>query len=236
MVNPTLLLALQAGFLSALSPCCLPLYPAFLSYMSGLSLRGGLATGKRGDKLRLLAHAAFFLLGLSTVFMALGFSASLIGRLLLDYRELVSKAAGLLLIFFGLFLAGVIKNRFFSATRRWQPGAKPAGYLGSALLGIGFAAGWTPCIGPALASIIVLAATDPSASISLMGAYTVGFAFPFLALAWSVGSARRLVRAAPWVNRVSGALLVITGVMLYTGLMPRLTAYLLRVSSWFGGT
>ncbi|MDI6823130.1 MAG: hypothetical protein QME87_01985 [Bacillota bacterium] len=87
-----------------------------------------------------------------------------------------------------------------------------------------------------LASIIVLAATDPSTSISLMGAHTAGFAFPFLALAWSVGSTRRLVRAAPCVNRVSGALLVITGVMLYTGLMPRLTAYLLRISSWFQGS
>lgn len=232
--NPGVVLAFVAGLLSFLSPCCLPLYPSYLSYISGISVEE-LQAGAPATRRKALVHAIWFLAGFSTVFVALGLSTSLLGSFFTANQKLIQRVGGVLVVAMGLSLLGLLPIGFLRREARITFSRLPQGYLGSLLFGLSFAAGWTPCIGPIMASILVLAATNPGTGGVLMGAYALGFSIPFLILAYMVGSLPFFRRYARVVDRVSGALLIVMGTLLFTGQMSRLTAWLIGLyGGWVG--
>jgi cytochrome c-type biogenesis protein len=219
--------AFVAGVLSFLSPCVLPLVPSYLGFLTGMTLPE--ASVRRH---RVLLHALLFVGGFSLVFILLGASATALGRALNYYQIWLQRVGGVLIILFGLVCLGAFNLRLLSRERRIQLDRKPVGYLGSALVGMAFAAGWTPCIGPVLGGILGLAATsgDVSRGMALLAVYSAGLALPFLIAAVAVESFlewfQRFRRFLPWVMRISGALLVIVGVLLLTGEFTRMAGWL----------
>jgi cytochrome c-type biogenesis protein len=222
-----LFVAFAAGLLSFLSPCVLPLVPSYIGFLTGMSLPE--ASGRRHVA---LLHAFLFVLGFTLVFMLLGASATALGRALNYYQVWLQRIGGLLIIAFGLVCLGVIRVPALSRERRVRVERKPVGYLGSALVGMAFAAGWTPCIGPVLGGILGLAATsnDLSRGMLLLAVYSAGLAVPFLVAAAALESFldwfQRFRRYLPWVMRVSGALLVFVGILMVTGDFTRLAGWL----------
>lgn len=217
--------AFGAGVLSFLTPCCLPIFPSFLSYVTGVSI-DDLHHGSRGVRSRVLTHSLAFFLGFSTIYVAMGLAASALGAFFAGNRSWLPVAGGLWVILMGLTMLGVVRVPFLVRERRIQFASKPEGYIGSVLVGLAYAAGWTPCVGPILGAVITLAATRPGQGGPLLLAYSVGFAIPFLLLAYALGSVRALSRYAGAVERVGGGLMVATGLLLATG-------YLERISAWF---
>jgi cytochrome c-type biogenesis protein len=222
-----LFVAFAAGLLSFLSPCVLPLVPSYIGFLTGMSLP------EMGGRRRVaLGHALLFVLGFSLVFVLLGASATALGRALNYYQLWLQRVGGVLIILFGLVCLGVIKVGFLSQERRVQVEQKPVGYLGSALVGMAFGAGWTPCIGPVLGAILGLAATshDLGRGMLLLAAYSAGLAVPFLiaavALDSFLGWFQRFRRYLPWVMRVTGVLLIFVGVLMVTGEFTRLAGWL----------
>lgn len=227
-------IAFAGGLLSFLSPCVLPLVPSYLGFVTGLTLEE--MTGRR--RLAML-HALLFVAGFSLVFIALGASATALGRALKVYEEWVTRIGGALVIFFGLYLLGVFRLGALQREQRVHLQRKPLGYLGSVLVGMAFAAGWTPCIGPILGGILGLAATeaDVSRGMLLLGAYSAGLAVPFLGSAWAVetflDAFKRFRRYIGWVEKVSGALLLVVGILMVTDQFTRLAGYLQSLTPAF---
>lgn len=228
------LVAFVAGLLSFLSPCVLPLVPSYLGFLTGMTLPE--VTVRRH---RALLHALLFVGGFSLVFILLGASATALGRALNYYQIWLQRVGGVLIILFGLLCLGVFNLRLLSQERRVQLDRKPLGYLGSALVGMAFAAGWTPCIGPVLGGILGLAATstDVSRGMVLLAVYSAGLALPFLIAAVAIESFlawfQRFRRFLPWVMRISGALLLFVGILLVTGEFTRLAGWLQSLTPEF---
>jgi cytochrome c-type biogenesis protein len=219
--------AFAAGLLSFLSPCVLPLVPSYIGFLTGMTLPEMVARRRLA-----LIHALLFVAGFSLVFILLGASATALGRALNVYQIWLQRIGGVLIIGFGLLCLGLFKLDALSLERRVQLERKPVGYLGSLLVGMAFAAGWTPCIGPVLGGILGLAATsaDLSRGMLLLAFYSAGLAVPFLIAAVAVesffGWFQRFRRFLPWVMRVSGVLLVFVGLLLVTGEFTRLAGWL----------
>jgi cytochrome c-type biogenesis protein len=221
------LVAFAAGLLSFLSPCVLPLVPSYVGFLTGMTLPE--VTGRRRVA---LIHALLFVGGFSLVFILLGASATALGRALNYYQVWLQRIGGALIILFGLVCLGVFNLSPLSQERRFHLERKPVGYLGSVLVGMAFAAGWTPCIGPVLGAILGLAATsaDVSRGMLLLAVYSAGLALPFLLAAVAVDSFldwfQRFRRFLPWVMRISGAMLIVVGMLLITGEFTRLAGWL----------
>jgi cytochrome c-type biogenesis protein len=221
------MVAFIAGLLSFLSPCVLPLVPSYVGFITGMTLPE--VTGRRRAA---LTHALLFVAGFSLVFVLLGASATALGRALNYYQVWFQRVGGVLIILFGLLCLGVFKVNLLTQERRVHLERKPVGYLGSLLVGMAFAAGWTPCIGPVLGGILGLAATssDVTRGMQLLAAYSAGLAIPFLVAAVAVESFldwfQRFRRFLPWVMRVSGVMLIVVGVLLVTGEFTRLAGWL----------
>lgn len=219
--------AFLAGVLSFLSPCVLPLVPSYLGFVTGFTLEE--MSGRR--RLAML-HSLLFVVGFSLVFILLGASATALGRVLNYYQEWVTRIGGVIIIFFGLYLVGVIKLRFLEQEQRVHLDRKPLGYLGSVLVGMAFGAGWTPCIGPMLGAILGLAASqaDVQRGILLLAFYSAGLAVPFLLTAWAVESFldwfKGFRRHLALVQKVSGALLLLVGILLVSGQFTRMAGWL----------
>jgi cytochrome c-type biogenesis protein len=228
----TIWLALWAGVVSFISPCCLPLYPSYLSYISGVSVQQLKTDTTKEIRLRTMSHTLFFIIGFSIIFYALGAAAGLLAELFQQWKTLISQLAGILIVVMGLVLLGVFKPQLFM--REWKPQVtKRAGYLGSFLIGIGFAAGWSPCIGPILSAIIGLSATEKGLWFPMMTAYTLGFAIPFFVMAFFLGSTRWILRYSNVVMKAGGAVMVVVGVLLYTGHLNKITIWLQEITpSW----
>ena len=232
--NVTLLAAFGAGLLSFVSPCVLPLIPGYLSFISGLSLddmRGGTAATRATGvavvapphvRRRVLLSSLAFILGFSLVFVALGASASAIGHFVLAKKALFSRIAGAVIIIFGLHTMGVLRIEWLYQEKRLQTQRQPGGPLGALLVGVAFAFGWTPCIGPILAGILAIAATRSGvgAGVKLLAAYSLGLGVPFFATALAInqffGALSHIRRHYHKIELVSGALLVIIGVLIFT--------------------
>lgn len=181
-----------------------------------------------------LVHALLFVLGFSLIFLALGASATLLGRLLVSYRIEFSRIGGILVLVFGLYLLGVFNLGPLSRERRFHITDKPLGYLGTVIVGIAFGAGWTPCIGPILGSILTYAASEANLprGLVLLSAYSLGLALPFVLAAVAVerfiGLFSRIGRHMVWVSRVSGAVLVVVAVLMMTNYLVVITGVLQR--------
>jgi cytochrome c-type biogenesis protein len=231
--SPNLFLAFGAGVLSFLTPCCLPIYPSFLSYVTGVSM-DELSAGTRVARGRVLKHSLAFFLGFSVIYVALGLTASALGSFFYASRSWLPFVGGLFVILMGLTMLGIVRIPLLMRDTRVELAERPQGYLGSVLVGLTFAAGWTPCIGPILGAVLTLAATSPGQGGILLLAYSVGFALPFVGMAYALGSVRLLARYSVWVERVGGAVMVLMGVLLATGYMERMSAWLLEVTGFQG--
>ncbi|PSR33208.1 MAG: cytochrome C biogenesis protein [Sulfobacillus benefaciens] len=213
--------AFVAGLASVLSPCVLPLIPSYLTSMAGTALTPD-SIADHKIRSRVIQNSLLFILGFSLILIAAGLGASALGQFVAQHRRLIAELGGLVIIVFGLEISGVIEIGLFK--RDAHIGLKPnRRRWSSILLGVVFAAGWTPCVGPILASILILAARSNTviAGALLLASYAVGLAIPFFALAVFLGQAaqwtRRLGQYLPWIEKLSGAFLVILGVMLITG-------------------
>jgi cytochrome c-type biogenesis protein len=225
-----LAVAFTAGLLSFLSPCVLPLIPSYVTFITGMSLDE--LTTRQRDRRLVLIHGLLFVLGFTIVFVTLGASATFLGSLFAYASRWVERIGGVLLIVFGLYLMGLL--RLPGASREWRVhmGDKPLGYFGTVLVGVTFGAGWTPCIGPVLGGILTLAATRGSVAdgVGLLLIYSAGLAVPFLAAALLLdrflGNVRKIGPWLPWISRASGLLLLVIGVMLFTGSFTLLASML----------
>jgi cytochrome c-type biogenesis protein len=222
-----LAVAFGAGLLSFLSPCVLPLVPSYVTFITGLSFDD--ATRARRHA---LTHALLFVLGFTLVFVLLGAGATTLGRVLAAYRDVIARAGGVLVVLFGLFLLGAFNFAAWQRERRVHLADKPAGYLGTVLVGIAFAAGWTPCIGPVLGAILTynLGADDVGRGALMLLAYALGLAVPFVlaavALERFLALFARLRGHLGAASRASGALLVVVGVLMVTGDIGRMATAL----------
>jgi cytochrome c-type biogenesis protein len=231
--NVTLLAAFGAGLLSFISPCVLPLIPGYLSYISGLSLdemRGTPAAAGAAvavaapahTRARVLGSSLAFILGFSLVFISLGASATAIGHFLTTRLTLLGRIAGAIIILFGLHTMGVLRIEWLYQEKRVHTNRKPAGFFGAMLVGVAFAFGWTPCIGPILAGILAIAATRSGVDegVRLLAAYSLGLGVPFFATALAInrffGAMSRIRRHYHKIELVSGALLVVIGLLIFT--------------------
>jgi len=225
MTDVTIWVAFAAGLASFISPCCLPLYPSYLSYISGISVSQLRTERTKEVRLRTLSHTFLFILGFSIVYYAFGAGAGIVAELFRSYQELIAKLSAVLLVLVGLFLLGVFQPQFLMKEFKLNVNGKPATYVGSFLIGIGFAAGWSPCIGPIFSAIIALSASEPGVWFQLTTAYTIGFAVPFFAMAFFLGSAKWILRYSNGIMKAGGAFLILFGVLLYTGQMLRITLW-----------
>lgn len=216
---PAMIVALAAGFLSFLSPCVLPVVPPYLAYMSGVSL-GDLTTTRPKSA---LLPSIFFVLGLSTVFLLLGFTASVIGSVFLEFQETFNTIAGVIVMIFGAHFIGVYRIAFLDREARLDAGDRGGSAFGAYVLGLAFAFGWTPCIGPQLGAILSLAASEASIAKGtlLLAIYAMGLGIPFVLVAAFLG---RLTGTLNWmkrhmeqIERVMGLLLWTIGLMMLTG-------------------
>ncbi|MFD1914365.1 cytochrome c biogenesis CcdA family protein [Halodurantibacterium flavum] len=226
---PAMTVALAAGVLSFLSPCVLPIVPPYLAYMSGISM-GDLREKRRSA----LLPAIFFVLGLSTVFLILGFTASAMGMFFLRNQQIFMQVSGAVVIVFGLHFLGVFRIPLLNREARLDAGDQGGSALGAYVLGLAFAFGWTPCIGPQLGAILSLAASEASVErgTALLGVYAAGLGIPFLLSALfierSMGLMNRIKRHMRLIERISGVLLIIVGVALVTGAFSAFSWWLLE--------
>jgi cytochrome c-type biogenesis protein len=215
-----LLVAFSAGLFSFLSPCVLPLFPSYLSFITGMSVDRLATDVTAGARTRVLLHSVTFIAGFTAVFVTLGASVSAAGQFLIAYREWIRVAGGVLIMVFGLYIAGILRVGIFGRTKQLQIRSKPAGFIGSFAVGLTFAAGWTPCIGPILGSIVTLAGNDKTwqQGIALLLAYSAGLGLPFLLSSVALGAFLRFFKKyrpfIPTVERAAGVLLVVVGVLL----------------------
>ncbi len=233
--------AIFAGALSFLSPCVLPLVPPYLCYISGLSLddlAGEEVKVETHHRMRVMLAALCFVLGFTTVFVLLGATASAAGQMLRQYMPILTQVAGIAIIVMGLNFLGLFRLRFLAQEKRYHHQAEGVTLIGAYGIGLAFAFGWTPCIGPVLAAILSIAGSSESVSkgMSLLALYSLGLGIPFLLAAFSLdaflGFFRKFRRHMPMVERIMGLLLVITGVMFLTGSMQTLSYWLIE---WFPG-
>ena len=231
----SLFIAFAAGLLSFVSPCVLPLVPSYVTYITGLTLEE-LTSETQRARVRgtIILNSLLFIAGFSTVFIAFGASASLAGQLLLTYQDFIRKLGGVLIVVFGLYIMGLLKIKFLMAEKRIHFTSRPAGYAGSFLVGVAFAAGWTPCVGPILGAILAYASLSESmmAGVKLLSAYSMGIALPLFVTALAVDSFLnyfKKIRAYMYgISVVSGVFLVMLGVMIYTNSLTLLTSLLER--------
>jgi len=217
---PAMTLAFLAGVISFLSPCVLPIVPPYLAYMSGISLSEGTDNNK---VVSIFLPAVFFVLGLSTVFLILGFTASALGTVFLSYQDTLITISGILVMGFGLHFLGILRIGFLEREARFEASSQNGSAFGAYVLGLAFAFGWTPCIGPQLASILTLAASEGSVArgTTLLGVYALGLGVPFLLVALFLS---RLSTTLTWlkrhmqiIERLMGLLLWTIGLMMLTG-------------------
>lgn len=229
---PAMLVALTAGLVSFLSPCVLPIVPPYLAYMSGVSI--GEIQGTARARRKAIVAALFFIMGLSTVFLLLGFTASAFGAFVLQNQELFAQVSGVVVIVFGLHFLSVFRIPLLDREARMETDQSGGSAVGAYILGLAFAFGWTPCIGPQLGAILSLAATEASVTRGtlLLGIYALGLGVPFLLAAIFLTRSMVLMnRIKPYmgvIEKVMGGLLIVVGFMLVTGLFSEFSFWLLE--------
>jgi len=232
--NITYVVAFFAGVLTFLSPCLLPLIPSFIAYITGVSF-GDLKNAKErgGIRKKTVIHSLLFILGFSVIFVLLGLTATAIGKALFQYQKMIRIAGGILIMIFGLYLTGLLKLDFLIKERRLKVQAKGANYLGSFLIGVTFAAAWTPCAGPILGSILVLAGTKANVVLGakLLCVYSLGIALPFFISALLVNAFlenfKKFEKLIGAINIIGGVFLIIVGALVTTNYLAVISERLL---------
>ncbi len=214
--------AFMGGILSFFSPCVLPLLPVYISLFTGLSIT---EMSQGNAKIRILFHTIMFILGFSVIYLALGVGGSFLGSIFLDYQEVWRTIGGIILILFGALLIGLIRSGFLMREFKFNIKVQKLGNpFGAFLIGLGFAAGWSPCIGPILGSILIYSSFSDNTSegVKLLGAYSLGLAIPFLVSSMILDTAMRYLRKYmkifQWINYGLGVILIILGLLMVFGL------------------
>src|SRR5699024_582482 len=218
------------GFLSFISPRVLPLFPAFLSYITGMSVSEINDDNKMLTKKSML-HTIMFLLGFSSVFIMIGFSTTLISDFFIKYQDIIRQIGAVLIIFFGLVIVGVLNFKCLMKDKKIAFKSRPAGFIGSFCIGMAFSMGWTPCTGPILMIVLSLAATQPDKGMVLMISYILGFAIPFLTLSFFVGRLNWIKKHSAKLVKVGGYIMVFFGISLFFDWMTKITSLL---AAWTG--
>jgi cytochrome c-type biogenesis protein len=229
---PALLVAFSAGILSFLSPCVLPIVPPYLAYMGGVSVTD--MEDKRAARGRAVVASLFFVLGLSTVFLILGAGASALGRAFASYRPYLEVGAGVVVVIFGLHFLGLFRLKFLDREMRMDAGDQGGSAFGAYFLGLAFAFGWTPCLGPILSAILSLAGgqADVSKGVMLLGVYAIGLGVPFVLVAAFFPQMKRpmawMKRNMGVIEKTSGVLLVVVGLAMAAGFMSIFSFWMLE--------
>lgn len=235
MFNVSWLTAFGAGLISFVSPCVLPIVPGYISFISGVSI-DELQKKRSSAIFRVFANALFFVLGFSAVFIALGASATFVSGFLFKYMYILGKVAGAVVIILGLHFIGLFKIRWLNYEKRFQFGSKKLGILGSFVIGLAFAFGWTPCIGPILAGILALAAAEETVArgITLLSFYSAGLAIPFLFTAVAFNAfltvSNKIKKHFRAVELVGGVFLVAVGILIFSNSLGYVSGF---ISQWF---
>lgn len=231
MTEITFWIAFAAGLASFISPCCLPLYPSYLSYITGISV-AEIKNDKLNSKQRLtmISHTFFFVLGFSTVYYTLGYSTNIFSEFFYEYNKVIRQVSAVLIILMGLFLIGIFQPQLLLKDTRFNLIPKKSSFLSSFIFGIGFSAGWTPCVGPALTAILGMAAAEPGTWFQLTTAYSLGFAIPFFVLAFFLGTSKWIMKYSSKVMKIGGALMIVMGILLFTDQMTQITIWLNRIT------
>jgi cytochrome c-type biogenesis protein len=180
-------------------------------------------------------HTLFFLIGFSVIFIAIGFSATFIGTFFADYQDLIRQVGAILIVFLGFIVVGLLKPEFLMKDRRLTLQNRPAGYFGSFVIGLAFAAGWTPCTGPILLSVFALATSNPGSGIIYMTAYILGFAIPFFILSFFIGQMQWIKKHNVKIMKIGGYLMIFMGIFLYFDWMTRITIFFTNMFGGFQG-
>ncbi|MBI5224059.1 cytochrome C biogenesis protein [Candidatus Micrarchaeota archaeon] len=216
----TILFSFVAGLVSFLSPCILPLVPAYLTFLANSSINE--ASSSASSKTKVFLSSVFFVLGFSVVFAVLGvLLQSVLSTVAYDVRTYLSYLGGIVIIFFGILLTGIIEIPVLSSEKKIHVSKSSNAYLGSFLFGAAFAAGWTPCVGAVLGSILTLAITNPTSAFPLMLSYSLGLGVPFLLVGIFISQATFLIKKLSpylkWLNLLFGLVLIILGILVFTG-------------------
>lgn len=229
-----ILTAFVAGAISFLSPCVLPLVPGYISYVAGQTVDSARAPDSARGKLATLTLSMFFVLGFSTVFVSLGASATALGELLLAYKYEANIVGGIIVILFGLFLTGIFNPAWFQRDMRFHTDIKGGHPVAAYVLGLAFAFGWTPCIGPVLGAILTVSATSmtTASGVALLGVYSLGLGLPFLLAALFTDTFMNRMKAMRKIGRplqiAAGVILIIMGVAMVTGQLSVFAYWLLK--------
>lgn len=238
------LAAAGGGIVSFLSPCVLPLVPAYICLVAGTNLeqleKDASAEGSSAINFKVVAMALIFVLGFSTVFILLGAGASFINKLLIQHLEILSKIAGAIIILFGIHMTGIIRIPLLYREARFNSIEKPQNWLGAYVIGVAFGFGWTPCIGPILGTILAIAASDSSLihGVSLLSVYALGLGIPFLLAALAINPFMRFMRNFRRYFRImeigTGAVIIATGLLIFTGQFQILAYWFLELLPGLG--
>ncbi|MUK90626.1 cytochrome c biogenesis protein CcdA [Ornithinibacillus sp. L9] len=214
----SIFLAFGAGILTFVSPCVFPLYPAFLSYITGMSV-SEIQNGKIKGQQKAIFHTIFFLLGFSIIYLVLGVgtsgSATLIETWYFQYGDLIRQIGAILIVFFGLITIGVFQPKFLMKDHKLTIRNKPSGYIGTVVIGLAFAIGWTPCMGPILSATLVLVGANPSQGLWYMSAYIFGFSIPFLLMAFFITKLNWVKKYTGTFMKIGGGIMIAMGIILF---------------------
>ena len=230
------LVAFSAGLFSFLSPCVLPLFPSYLSFITGMSVDRLTADVAASERTRAFGHSLAFVAGFTAVFVSLGASFSAAGQFFLDYRDWIRIGGGALIVLFGLYISGVLRIGVLGRVAQFQIRNKPAGFIGSFAVGLTFAIGWTPCVGPVLGSILTLASNDRTVQegVGLLLAYSAGLGVPFLLFSVALGAFleffKRYRPLIPVVERLAGVLLVGVGILVVSNYYTVLNSWAISLT------
>ncbi|OAK75751.1 cytochrome c biogenesis CcdA family protein [Lederbergia galactosidilytica] len=214
----SIFLAFGAGVLTFVSPCVFPLYPAFLSYITGISV-SDIQSGKLRGQGKAIIHTVLFLIGFSIIYSVLGLSsagsATLIENWYLRYGDLIRQIGAILIVFFGLVTVGILQPKFLMKDHKLNFQNKPSGYIGTILIGLAFALGWTPCTGPILSATLALVGANPSQGLWYMSSYVLGFSVPFLLMAFFITKLTWLKKHTGTFMKIGGGVMILMGVILF---------------------
>ena len=226
-----LFIAFGAGLLNFISPCTLPLYPAFISYITGMSL-DELKSDKKMIRKSGMLHTIIFLLGFSVIFIFLGYSSSVVGTFFIQYQDLLRQIGAIFIVIFGLMIIGIFTPKILMKEKKLQFKKRPAGYVGTFLIGLAFAAGWTPCTGPITGAVFMMASQNTGSGVWYMLAYVLGFAIPFFILSLFITRISWIQKHNGVISKIGGYLMIALGLLLF---FDGLTYIIIWLSPFFGG-